>query len=337
MGKKIKKESKKDASVVSGILSITGKGLGFVRVQGEKENIEIDPTFLNTGLHDDQVRVRISGKTRDGKRNGEIVEIVSRSKAGFSGTIEKEGGIYFLVPADQKMYTDILIPEEMLNGAEIGQKVFVVISEWKDQKKAPIGKVVEILGQPGEHDAEMKGIALEKGFTAKFPSEVEREAEKLKKLEVDEEETKKRRDFRKITTFTIDPFDAKDFDDAISIQELSGGNLEIGIHIADVSHYVKPDTELDKEAIKRSTSLYLVDRTIPMLPEILSNDLCSLNPEEDKFTMSAVFELTRDAKVVKEWFGKTIIHSNKRFTYEEAQEILDKKTGVFYRELNILN
>ena len=181
MGKKIKKESKKDASVVSGILSITGKGLGFVRVQGEKENIEIDPTFLNTGLHDDQVRVRISGKTRDGKRNGEIVEIVSRSKAGFSGTIEKGGGIYFLVPADQKMYTDILIPEEMLNGAEIGQKVFVVISEWKDQKKAPIGKVVEILGQPGEHDAEMKGIALEKGFTAKFPSEVEREAEKLKK------------------------------------------------------------------------------------------------------------------------------------------------------------
>ncbi len=324
-------------NTVDGTLSITGKGLGFVRVKDRDENIEIEPKFLNTGLQGDQVKVRIIGKNREDKEVGEIVEIISRSKAGFAGVIEEEKGIYFLKPSDTKMYTDIIIPQEKLNGAKPGQKVFAVITDWHDPQKAPLGKVVEVLGRPGEHNAEMKGIALEKGFREGFPHEVEKEALALKKIGITEEEIKKRKDFRGTTTFTIDPFDAKDFDDALSFKELPGNKFEIGIHIADVSHYIKPKTALDKEAIKRSTSLYLVDRTIPMLPEILSNNLCSLNPNEDKLTMSAVFVLDQNAKVIKEWFGKTIIHSDKRFTYEEAQEILDKKSGIFYKELNTLN
>ena len=336
--KKNNPETKRTGTnTLDGTLSITGKGLGYVRVKDREETIEIDPKFLNTGLHGDQVRVLIVGKNKEGKETGEIREIISRSKAGFAGVIEKEGGVYFLVPSDIKMYTDIVIPQEKLKGAKEGQKVFVIITDWKDPQKNPIGEVDEVLGEPGEHNAEMKGIALEKGFRKEFPSPVEREAEALKKKVLSEEEIKKRRDFRKITTFTIDPFDAKDFDDALSFKDLGGGKVEIGIHIADVSHYVRPDTFLNKEAIKRSTSLYLVDRTIPMLPEAISNDLCSLNPDEDKLTMSAVFVLDQNARVLEEWFGKTIIHSDKRFTYEEAQEILDNKKGEFYHELSALN
>ncbi|MEK7593788.1 MAG: ribonuclease R [Patescibacteria group bacterium] len=336
--KKNNPETKRTGTnTLDGTLSITGKGLGYVRVKDREETIEIDPKFLNTGLHGDQVRVLIVGKNKEGKETGEIREIISRSKAGFAGVIEKEGGVYFLVPSDIKMYTDIVIPQEKLKGAKEGQKVFVIITDWKDPQKNPIGEVDEVLGEPGEHNAEMKGIALEKGFRKEFPSPVEREAEVLKKKVLSEEEIKKRRDFRKITTFTIDPFDAKDFDDALSFKDLGGGKVEIGIHIADVSHYVRPDTFLNKEAIKRSTSLYLVDRTIPMLPEAISNDLCSLNPDEDKLTMSAVFVLDQNARVLEEWFGKTIIHSDKRFTYEEAQEILDNKKGEFYHELSALN
>ncbi len=357
---KNKKEHKTNDSTVDGFLSITGKGVGFVRVKDREENIEIEPRFLNTGLQGDQVKVKIIGRNRDGEDTGEITEIISRSKAGFAGVIEEEKGKYFLVPSDIKMYTDIVIPKENLGGAEKGQKVFVVITEWTDSKKNPIGEVAEVLGKPGEHNAEMKGIALEKGFKKEFPHDVEKEALELKKIGVDEparaihaggEEInphtqyerilgvgiKKRRDFRNITTFTIDPFDAKDFDDALSYNDLGNGKIEVGIHIADVSHYVKPKTALDKEAIKRSTSLYLVDRTIPMLPETLSNDLCSLNPNEDKLTMSAVFVLDGNARVLEQWFGKTVIHSDKRFTYEEAQEILNKKHGTFYKELNTLN
>lgn len=330
-------EKKKGSHEIRGFISITGKGVGYVRQEGKKDDIEIDPAFLNTALHGDQVTARVIGKNRFDQKTGEVTGIIARAKAGFSGTIERDGNAYFLVPGDQKMYVDILIPDGALNGAAKGDKAFAVITEWDDPKKSPIGKIVEVLGKPGEHDAEMRGIALEKGFTEKFPSDVVREAETLRTRGIESGEIEKRRDFRDITTFTIDPFDAKDFDDAISVLDLPSGNREIGIHIADVSHYVRPGTSLDKEAIKRSTSLYLVDRTIPMLPEALSNDLCSLNPEEEKMTMSAVFELTPEAKVVKQWFGKTVIRSHKRFTYEEAQEILNKKSGIFYRELNILN
>ncbi|MBX4215457.1 VacB/RNase II family 3'-5' exoribonuclease, partial [Candidatus Parcubacteria bacterium] len=340
MAKNKHQATKEESQNPIGTLAITGKGIGYVRVKdAEKgDDIEIDPKSLGTGLHGDTVKVRVLAKrNRDGKQMGEVTEVLARAKAGFAGVIEVERGVFFLVPSDIKMYTDIVIPEASLNGAKVGQKVFVAIVEWNDQHKSPIGQVVEVLGEPGEHNAEMTGIALEKGFREGFPHDVETEAEALQKKGISEEELKGRRDFRPITTFTIDPVDAKDFDDALSYKKLSDGKVEIGIHIADVSHYVRPGTALDKEATKRSTSLYLVDRTIPMLPEGLSNDLCSLNPKEDKLTMSAVFVLDENAKVVEEWYGKTIIHSDKRFSYEEAQETLNKKSGVFYEELDHLN
>lgn len=327
---------KNENNHIDGIISISGKGIGYVRNKELKDSIEIDPSFLNTALQGDQVRVLLHPHKKDEVQTGEITEILLRSKAGFAGVIEEENGVYFLVPSDTKMYTDIMIPKEKLNGAKVGQLVFSVITAWTDPKKAPIGEVSEVLGNPRENEAEMRAIALEKGFQSAFPAPVEKEAEKLK-LDVSDEEVKKRRDFRGTTTFTIDPDDAKDFDDALSIKEISEGVYEIGIHIADVSHYVEPNTALDREAVKRQTSVYLVDRTIPMLPEVLSNDLCSLKPDVDRLTMSAVFTMTKDGHVKDEWFGKTIIHSDKRFTYEEAQKILDDDAGIYHRELAILN
>ena len=332
----------KKTSEIEGIISISGKGTGYVRAKGEinkDESIEIDHSFLNTALHGDTVRVILHAFRKGYRQSGEVKEVLTRSKAGFSGVLEAENGIYFLLPSDTRMYTDILIPQEKLNSAKPGEKVFGVITSWTDSKKAPEGEIIKILGLPGENDAEMTGIALEKGFSSDFPEDVEKEAKNLKaKREEDmKAEIKKRRDFRQILTFTVDPDDAKDFDDAISFVELPNGHFEIGIHIADVSHYVKPGTALDREAARRGTSVYLVDRTIPMLPEALSNDLCSLNPEEDKLTMSAVFDMDKEGKVRKEWFGKTVIHSNKRFSYEEAQKVLDDGGGVYFHELKILN
>ena len=218
------------------------------------------------------------------------------------------------------MYTDILIPEGALNSAKTGQKVFVEIVSWKNARKAPEGKVIKILGQPGDNDTEMRAIAIEKGFDFELPKKVEDEAREIKKNGIKESDYVERRDFRKILTFTIDPLDAKDFDDAISFQELKKDEYEIGIHIADVSHYVKVGSALDLEARERGTSVYLVDRTIPMLPEELSNDLCSLVPDKDRLTMSAVFVIDKNAKVKSGWYGRTVIHSQKRFTYEEAEE-----------------
>lgn len=235
------------------------------------------------------------------------------------------------------MYADIIIPSNKLNGAKRGQKVFVTITDWTDAKKAPIGEIEKILGMPMEHNAEMEAIALEKGFNATFPIHILKEAEKISYLGITNNDTDNRRDMRDRITFTIDPDDAKDFDDAISFKKLPNGHYEVGIHIADVSHYVKLNTLLDKEARKRGTSVYLVDRTIPMLPEELSNGLCSLNEKVDRLTFSAIFELDKIGAIYKEWFGRTIIHSDKRFTYEEAQKILDNKKGIFFEELTILN
>lgn len=323
---------------VEGVLSVTGKGIGYVRVpEAKQDSIEIDPSFLNTGLHGDRVKVLLHPRKKVGEQCGEIVEVLSRAKAGFTGVIEEEREINFLVPNDPKMYVDIILPKEKLKGAKAGDLVFAEIVSWKDPRKSPTGEVVEILGKKGENNAEMRGIALERGFSAYFPKPVNEEAHKLEGYEIPEKEIERRRDFRGITTFTIDPVDAKDFDDAISIKELTTGDFEIGVHIADVSHFVRPKNAIDKEAYKRGTSVYLVDRTIPMLPEVLSNDLCSLKPNVDRLSMSAVFVMTKDAQVKDAWFGKTVIHSDKRFTYEEAQEILDKKHGLFHNELNILN
>ncbi|TSC55185.1 MAG: ribonuclease R [Parcubacteria group bacterium LiPW_30] len=322
---------------VEGTITVSFKGIGFVRIEGEEESIEVSANSLNTALHGDRVKVSVHGKGRNGQPQGEVTEILLRARSGFAGTIEKDRDVYYLIPQDQRVYVDLVIPKDDLGEAKEGDKVFVAFIEWTDPKKNPIGKVLRVLGKPGEHDAEMVAIVLESGFDTGFPKEVENESKKLEEKGITEDDLKGRRDFRNTTTFTIDPEDAKDFDDAISIQDLGGGVYEIGVHIADVSHYVRPGTEIDKEAMKRTTSIYLVDRTIPMLPEGLSNGLCSLNANEDKLTFSAVFKIDMQGKISDHWFGRSVIKSNKRFTYENAQETIDSGSGEYYEELVILN
>lgn len=326
---------------LTGTLSVTRKGGGFVRPIDPElfkvyDKIDISAGFLNMGLHGDTVEITLHPHRRGQQYEGEVTKIISRGKFGFSGVLQMQGDAYFLIPADARMYANILIPKDNLGGAKIGQKVFGVITDWKNRHVVPEGKITHVLGEKGDNDAEMRAIALEKGFDEAFPAEVTAEAEHLPHG-VSNEEVSRRKDFRGTTTFTIDPYDAKDFDDAISIKSVGENQWEIGVHIADVSHYVRPGTLLDEEAKKRATSVYLVDRTIPMLPEALSNDLCSLNPNTDKLTMSAVFVVNNDAQVVSEWYGRTVIHSDKRFTYEEAQGILDKGEGIFHDELLTLN
>ena len=342
----MRKEAKKITKTTQGVISISSKGIGYIRIPDYKEDPEIDFRHLNTALHGDTVEIILHSKGH-GRLTAEVLKVISRAKIGFSGVLEKENGLYFLKPDDTKMYTDILILPKMSNGAKAGQKVYAEITSWKDPLKAPEGKVIKILGKPGENNAEMHAIAMEKGFDSDFPQKIKEEAKKIKYLGIKNEDFTKRRDFRKILTFTIDPEDAKDFDDAISFREISGneptdtkamaGMYEIGIHIADVSHYVKIGGELDHEAKNRGTSVYLVDRTIPMLPEILSNDLCSLLPNKDRLTISAVFIMDKNALIKKEWFGRTVIHSQKRFTYEEAEESIKKIKSPLHKELSILN
>lgn len=322
---------------LEGTISISNKGYGTVRVKDREDTVEIDHSFLRTACQGDMVKIILHPKKAGDKDKGEIVEILRRSKKGYAGVLEKENSTYFLIPSDLKMYADIIIPEDKLNKAQVGQKVYVEIIDWKDAKKAPIGEVIKVLGMPMEHNAEMEAIALEKGFDSHFPINVETEAKKIANDGVREKDMGGRRDIRSVTTFTIDPEDAKDFDDALSIKEIGKNIYEIGIHIADVSHYVKLNSPLDIEAQTRGTSVYLVDRTIPMLPEELSNGLCSLNEGVDRLTFSAIFEIDTEGKIHKQWFGRTIINSNKRFTYENAQKILDDKNGLFYEELHILN
>ena len=361
----------------SGIISISAKGTGYVKLPEMKEDPEIDFKHLNTALHGDMVEIILHPKGK-GRLTAEISKIIKRAKMRFAGVLETSPGlwppspdrrgaggeVFFLKPDDTRMYTDILIPEDKLGGAKSGQKVFAEIISWTDGRKAPEGKIIKIFGKPGDNNVEMQAIAMEKGFDSELPEKVEDEASEIKKAGIKESDYAGRRDFRKTLTFTIDPYDAKDFDDAISFRilhslnplksPLSGGNhlpplirggqeglneefYEIGIHIADVSHYVKPGTALDDEARERGTSVYLVDRTIPMLPEELSNDLCSLLPNKDRLTMSAVFVIDKNARVKSEWYGRTMIHSQKRFTYEEAEESIKKTSAPLHKELVILN
>lgn len=334
--KHLKQDDKKGGTFV-GTISLSQKGTGFVKIEDKEEDIEIEWGDLNTALNGDTVEIIVHskkyGKTR---QSGEVVRVVSRAKIRFTGILETENKLFFFRPDDTKMYTDILIPKEHLNGAKVGQKVFAELKSWTDPKKIPEGKVIKVLGRVGDNTTEMHAIAIEKGFDTDFGDEVEIEAKKIKQNGIKSSDYKDRRDMRNILTFTIDPEDAKDFDDAISFQETKEG-YEIGIHIADVSHFVRPNNALDKEAKGRGTSVYLVDRTIPMLPNILSDDLCSLVPNKDRLTMSAIFIMDKDARVKKEWFGKTVIHSQKRLTYEEAEEIIKKKNLPLHKELSILN
>ncbi|MCC7004634.1 ribonuclease R [Candidatus Nomurabacteria bacterium] len=335
----------KPVKKIVGILNVNSRGVGFVgaldkakREKGKELMIEAD--FLNTALNGDIVEAEILNKKVLGRQTGKISKIVERKKVRFAGTIEKEDEQYFLVPDDFKMYRDILITDKKIAEKSLGHKAIIEIISWKNQKENPIGAIIKVLGKKGEHESEINSIVLEKGFDTEFPTEVEREAkileEKYKKIP--EEEVRKRKDLRGTTTFTIDPIDAKDYDDAISFKKLSSGDLEIGVHIADVSHYVREKTALDKEARKRAFSVYLVDRTIPMLPEALSNGLCSLNEAEEKLTFSAIFNISQAGEVRKSWFGKTVIKSNKRFSYEEAQLVINgEKNGPFREELVTLN
>ena len=305
------------------------------------EELEQDATVtsnkLKNALDGDIVKVRLFGDKASEKRlEGEVTEIVARGREEFVGRIELSPRFAFVVPDSRKMHTDIFVSNDSTMDAKNNDKVIVRITQWPDKNKNPEGKVVRVLGKAGENEAEINSIMAEFNLPFEFPKGVESQAKKISE-DITEEEISKRRDFRNITTFTIDPADAKDFDDALSIQLLENGNYEIGIHIADVAHYINPGTMLDKEAIERATSVYLVDRTIPMLPERLSNELCSLRPNEDKLTFAAVFELDQDAQVKKEWFGRTVIHSDRRFSYEEAQERIETLQDDFARELTILN
>lgn len=325
---------------LQGKIRVTGKGVGYFPIPDADEDYEIQPDQIHAALNGDTVTIAPLGKEVFGRKQARVIDIVERKKTEFVCTIdlsEGKGANAFAIPDDKRMYRDIYIEHGKLAGAKNGDKVQVRITEWSDPAKSPKGEVVRVIGRKGEHNAEMQSIVFEAGFEIDFPADVDREAEEWKEKFEHEDHTVGRRDMRDAITFTIDPADAKDFDDALSITKLENGNFEIGIHIADVSHFVTEKSALDKEAQKRGTSIYLVDRTIPMLPEILSNDLCSLNPHEDKYAFSAVFEMNMKGDVLERWFGKTLINSNKRFTYENAQEILDAKSGEFYEELDILN
>lgn len=329
--------------IFTGQISITSKKDGYVRVDALEHDgaIFIDHSHLGTALHHDIVEVELLGKKDNAKGEkelyGKVISIVERGRKGYAGVIEEDNGMFFLVPDDKRMYTDIMIAKDGLNGASVGMKVIATIDLWKDQKKSPIGVVSKVLGHPGDNDAEMLAYALERGFSDEHNDTVNKEANDIKQQGITEKDKENRRDFRTTPTFTIDPIDAKDFDDAISFKKLDNGHYEVGIHIADVSYYVRPGMALDEEAIARETSVYLVDRVIPMLPEVLSNDLCSLVQGEDRLVMSAVFELDGEGVVHGEWYGRSLINSHRRYSYEDAQTTLDTKQGDFYEELNILN
>lgn len=323
-------------NTLTGVISLTSKGTGYVTVAGYADDIGVDFERLHTALHGDTVELVLQPRTR-GRNTGEVTRVLARAKTRFGGVVEEKSGSWFVKPDDLKMYADILIPPPLRAGAKAGQKVFVEMMPWSDHRKSPEGKILAILGRPGDNDVEMRAIAMEKGFDAALPERVEEAARKIRAAGIRKSDYTGRRDLRDTLTFTIDPKDAKDFDDALSFRETNGNLYEIGIHIADVSHYVNEDSVIDQEARERGTSVYLVDRTIPMLPEVLSNDLCSLVPGEDRLTMSAIFLLDTNAQVKDAWFGRTVIHSQKRFTYEEAETSIHSPAAPYHRELSILN
>jgi len=317
-----------------GTIDATANGNGYFICEDLEHDIYIPARNLNKALNKDTVKIYLYNRRNSKKQEGDVVEVLKRFKTEFVGVLQLNRNFGFVVPDDSKMYADIFIPEKKLKGAEDGVKVLVEITDWPDNSKNPFGEIKEILGMPGDHDTEIHSILLEYGLPYKFPENVEDEAGKIP-LEITEDEIAKRRDMRKDTTFTIDPKDAKDFDDALSFKILENGNYEIGIHIADVSHYVQENTILEEEAYNRATSVYLVDRVVPMLPEVLSNGVCSLRPNEEKLTFSAVFEMNEKGQILNEWFGRTITYSDKRFAYEEAQEIIETKGNKVSSEISI--
>jgi ribonuclease R len=320
---------------VSGIVDMQPTGYAYIRSEEAETPVYVSARNLLHAMTGDKVRVHLFARRKGHDQEGEVAEILERAKKTFVGTVEMTRNYAFLIPTGKSSF-DIFIPAENLNGVKSGQKAVAEITEWPANTKNPVGKIVEVLGDAGANETEMHAILAEYELPRKFPDQVEKDAETIP-LEIPSREYKNRRDFREIPTFTIDPADAKDFDDALSLQKLNNGNWEVGVHIADVTWYVHPGTLLEEEAYARGTSVYLVDRVVPMLPERLSNGVCSLRPNEDKLCFSAVFELTQEAKVQKEWFGKTVINSDRRFAYEEAQQIIETGEGELAAEILQLN
>lgn len=331
----LKKVLKERTAEVTGICDMKQTGKAYV-ITDSIEDILIMPNNTHTALNNDEVKVRLFPKRKGRKLEGKIVEVINRAKNTFVGTLEVSDNFAFLIPDNTSVPVDIFIPKSKIKGGKNGQKAIAKITEWPSKAKNPFGEVIKVLGTPGVNQVEMDSILAEYGLPLGFPDEVVKEAEKTPST-ITKNEIKGRKDFRNVPTFTIDPFDAKDFDDALSYRKINDTRWEIGVHIADVSHYVKPDSLVDQEGYDRATSIYLVDRVIPMLPEKLSNRVCSLRPNEDKLCFSAVFELNESAKVMKQWFGKTIINSDKRFDYDEAQKVIETGKGEMSEELSVIN
>ena len=308
---------------------------GIIDYRGKEAHILCDRIYKTVKIkksnfnfmHEDEVEFEILSRKRQGHLLAKIISLVKRNKTQFVGIIQKTKNFAFVIIEDKKIKTDFFIPSDNIGEANDGDKVLVELLDWKKQDLSPIGKIVKVFGEPGDHQTELDSIIAKNEITIDFSQEVKDYTELISE-KIENKEIKQRRDFREITTFTIDPIDAKDFDDALSFEKTDENNFEIGIHIADVSHYVKPSTILDKEAYNRATSIYLVDRVIPMLPEKLSNKVCSLRPNEEKLTFSAVFNFNKKGEINNSWFGRTIIKSNKRFSYQEAQEIIETKKNI---------
>ena len=317
-----------------GKLDMTAKGSGYVVVEELEDDVFIPANKLNKAFDGDEVEIYVYRRRRNQKSEGEVTKILKRKKTRFVGVLQLKENFGFVAIQDGKMYTDIFVQKNKIGEAKDGDKVVVEMEEWPEKADSPFGKIIEVLGTPGEHHTEIHAILAQYGLPHEFPSEVEEFANGID-TSIQESEIKKRRDLRDVLTFTIDPKDAKDFDDALSFRQLENGNYEIGIHIADVSHYVVPGTILDEEAFNRATSVYLVDRVVPMLPEVLSNNACSLRPNEEKYTFSAIFEITDKAEVKDQWFGRTVTYSDARFAYEEAQYVIETTAGEIPDDLSL--
>ncbi|MEY2596260.1 MAG: hypothetical protein RI965_1532 [Bacteroidota bacterium] len=335
--KKRNKEYKRQPTLYKGRLEITRSGMGFVVVEGLEKDVIIRPNDFNKAFHGDLVRVEVTkGDAKSGRMQGVIVQVIERKQKQFVGVVEVNRDFAFFIPDTTKPIPDFFIPANLLHGAKDGQKVIAQIVAWEKNDKRPRGEVVEVVTPEKEADLAMKEILIQQGFPISFTNEVMEESSRIPDL-IPKTEIKKRRDMRDTLTFTIDPVDAKDFDDAISYNKLKNGHLEIGVHIADVSFYIDEDTALDVSAYERATSVYLPDRVVPMLPERISNELCSLRPHEDKLTYSCVFQINAKGEIKDCWMGRTVIHSNHRFTYEDVQEIIETGTGLYDKEVLHLN
>lgn len=320
---------------ILGTVDMQRQGYAYIITEEVDKPVMVSARNLNHAMDGDKVKIQMYAVRKKQQPEGEVVEIVERAKSIYVGTISKSRNFAFLIPSGKSAF-DLFIPNEKLNGAQEGQKAIARITEWPARAKNPFGEIIEVLGDVGNNNTEMHAILAEFDLPLRFPENVLKAAEKIPDL-IPDDEIARRRDMRGVTTFTIDPRDAKDFDDALSIQKLDNGNWEVGVHIADVSYYVHPGSILDEEAYDRATSVYLVDRVVPMLPEKLSNGVCSLRPNEDKLCFSAIFQLDDESEIQNQWFGRTVIHSDKRFAYEDAQEIIETGEGELKNEVLTMN